>query len=147
MEIKLPAIIDDAGAGGRYFTPFWFFPFFIGETIIFEIKGQTLILKNPLNSSLQNESFNLENMSKLLVIFKRYDYLFTKNYGLNPYPQRRKEYVELSMLSATEEKHILLSEIIYNSRCKKIIQKLLNWFKSNTKLLIEENHLKVKEEA
>ena len=35
-------------------------------------------------------------MSKLLVVFKRYDYLFTKNHGLNLNYFRRKEYVELS---------------------------------------------------
>jgi hypothetical protein len=107
ITFKAPAFADDQLAGGRYIYPVLPLSFLFGGRGTIIIRNGIMTYKESCFSSPQPKSFNLRNISKILVVRTKYART-AKNYELTLKIWHASNYLEVFLINKNGEKHILI---------------------------------------
>jgi hypothetical protein len=136
INIKVPAFIDDQLTGGRRMV-FSLISFMFGGRASITIQNGILTYKESSFASSPSKSFDLSNISKLLVV--RTHYSSTKDFSLLNYSSHWSFYLELFLINKNKGKHLLIPSFIdiENIFCRWEWEKFLDELKMFTCLPLE----------
>jgi hypothetical protein len=110
ITFKIPLFTDDQLAGGRYIFPIPFLSFFVGGRGRISVQDGILTYKDF--ASPPSKSFDLNKMSKLLIVRTKYP-RSVKDYDLfRIEPVKAESYLELFLIDKSGEKHILIPQFV-----------------------------------
>jgi hypothetical protein len=114
IKIKVPPFADDQLAGGRYIWPIPFLSFMIGASrSSISIQNGILTYEASCFATYPTRSFDLSNISKLLVVSTKYPIIFTKELRVDKKSQcRAPYYLELFVVNRNRERHILIPSFV-----------------------------------
>jgi len=112
IKIKVPAFADDQLAGGKYIWPLPFLSFMFGGRGTITIQNGILSYKESSFSSPRPKSFDLDKISKILVVKTKYP-LNAKDFKLFSLEVRpAKFYLELFLIYKNGEKHVVIPSFV-----------------------------------